>query len=126
MKVLLYFIPLATHIALFPFWKLDKNGDLALAELIISGILTPIYLAILSYHYLVKWSFLKALYLWMICLVLCIAGIFMVYANWGLSTCNFMSPDSETVYILKLDVLISVIILIIGWIAVFIMKNRNM
>ncbi len=58
-------------------------------------------------------------------LVITILCIIIDYFNWGISTGDLLKPDSETVLIIKLEMIVASIIVTISWIAVYVIKHRN-
>lgn len=119
-----YLIPIVIHLLFLPFWFLDKNGTLSLAEMFICTVAIPIYLIIVSGKFLGDFSTCRFLLMLLVMLAVTLFGIAMFYFNWGISTANLFTPDSETVLIMQMQIIVSSAIVIVGWAIVCFIKNR--
>ncbi len=126
-KIWLYnLIPIIVHISLLPFWFLEKNaGITGLIELAIGVLVIPIYLVIINFKFFDKISAGKFVILLLLMIGINVIGHLISYFNWGLSTGNLLTPDSETVHIIKLAIVASTIILTVGWITACLIKSRT-
>lgn len=106
-----YLVPLLFHLLCTPIWYLDISMTvwiwLSLFEKFVGILIIPVYLSILSIK---KPLFEKTFFQVCILILLCCVGPFIEYLNWGISTGWFFTPDSETVLIIKMEILISIII----------------
>lgn len=125
MKWLYYVIPIIVHIFCLPFWFIEKNpGNTAIFEMILGMLIIPMYLIIISFKYITIFNlgnFFKMLFLMIGIVVL---GNLIFYFNWGISTGKLLAPDSETILILKYQMIISSCILLVGWIIIFLIKSK--
>lgn len=126
MRLIFYnLIPLLAHLLclLLGIWL--KGGDLSMIELALDTIIAPIYLIVINHKLFAKVSVTNAVLLWIFMLVIVVIGHVIHYLHWGISTGNLMRPDSETVLILQIAVITSVIILTVGWIIVSLIKIKS-
>lgn len=123
--LLLYSLPIIVHLIFLLFWFSPIKGvTLVLTETILGTFITPIYLIIISSKFIGVIKIRKFLG-YLILMVLIIGLIQLIqYFNWGVSTGNLLSPDSETMHIVKWEILIASIITVIGWTIVCIIKNN--
>ena len=121
---LYYLIPIAIHLLFLPFWFLDKNGIVSLIEMFVCTIAIPIYLVIVSYKFLDDFSTSKFFLMSLSMLVVTLLGIVISYFNWGISTANLLTPDSETILIMQIQMIISSTIVIVGLAIVCFIKSR--
>lgn len=126
MKLIYYILPIIFHIALLPFWFLEKStGITALVQLALGGVVTPIYLIILNFKFVEKTNFTKFIIELILMLVITSIGILISYFNWGVSNSNLLTPDSETVHIIHLEIIISSFIVILGWLILNIIRYKK-
>lgn len=119
-----YLIPIIIHLLFLPFWFLGTNSSMvSLVELVIGTLVIPIYLIIISVKFADKISTGKFIVL-LSMIGITVLGHFIQYFNWGISTGNFFSPDSVTLLISRNTIITSTIIVTVGWIIVFLIKNR--
>ena len=127
--ILLYLIPVIVYLMFLPFWLLDlpsvSSAGVSLIELLLGTLVIPIYLIIISYKYLNKVSIGKIIYFLLLIISLTLLGHIISYFNWGISTRNLWNPDSETVHIIMLQIMTSLIIIILGWIMACLIKNKR-
>ncbi len=127
MKLLmLVFIPILIHIICLLLGLWIKPGDLSMIEFVFDTIIVPIYLIVINYKLVTKVALPKIVGYLIFMMVVILAGHGIHYLNWGISTGYLTTPDSATVHLFQITVLISLVILIIGWIAVFVIKNKSM
>ena len=116
------FLPIAIiHICFLPLW-FNKNisfmTKLTSIEMGFSIILLPLYLLIFNFIYSVKSKQVNFLPNIGLMLLAAILGNCLYYFNWGISSGNLFSPDSETIYlfqsVLKINS-ISIVTLSIIW-----------
>lgn len=125
MKWICYVIPIIVHILCLPFWFTEKNpGNMAIFEMILGIFIVPVYLILISFKYVTTFSLRKFLELFFLMIGISILGNLIFYFNWGISTGKLLMPDSETILILKYQIIISSCILMVGWIIMFVAKSR--
>lgn len=110
-----YLIPIVLHLIFLLFWFRNQNAEIALIEMFVGTIAVPIYLIIVSYKLLYHFSINSFLPMLSIILAVTILGIVISYFNWGITTGNLLKPDSGTIHLTKLQIMIASIIVIIGW-----------
>lgn len=120
-----YIIPIIIHLIFLPFWVLDKNGIVALVEIFIGTVIIPVYLIIISTKSFSDLGINKFFILLATMLFVETTGIIIEYFNWGIVTGNLLKPDSETVLIVKIQMIISSIIIIVGWFIIGLIKNNS-
>lgn len=123
---MLVFIPILVHIICLLLGLWIKPGDLSMIEFVFDTIIVPIYLIVINYKLVTKVALTKIVGYLILMMVVILAGHGIHYLNWGISTGYLTTPDSATVHLFQITVLISLVILIIGWIAVFVIKNKSM
>lgn len=123
---MLVFIPILVHIICLLLGLWIKPGDLSMIEFVFDTIIVPIYLIVINYKLVTKVALPKIVGYLILMMVVILAGHGIHYLNWGISTGYLTTPDSATVHLFQITVLISLVILIIGWIAVFVIKNKSM
>jgi len=123
MYILYFFAPIIVHLILSLFWFLKIGYTLSLFELLISTLVTPIYLIIVYSKFTKKFkntfkfelgNMVKSV-VFLLMIGITIAGYIIQYFNWGMSTGYLYKPDSESILILKQSAILSIVILIIGW-----------
>ena len=119
-----YIVPIVIHLIFLPFCFLDMNGMVELIELVIGTIVVPIYLIIISTKFLNDFSANNYFIMLTIMLVITVAVSIIGYVNWGVTTGKLLNPDSETVYITKLEIIISAIIIFVGWSMAWFIKHK--
>lgn len=125
MKWICYAIPIIVHILCLPFWFTEKNpGNVAIFEMILEIFIVPVYLILISSKYVTTFSLRKFLELFFLMIGISVLGNLIFYFNWGISTGKLLMPDSETILILKYQIIISSCILMVGWIIMFVAKSR--
>ena len=125
MKWICYAIPIIVHILCLPFWFTEKNpGNVAIFEIILGIFIVPVYLILISSKYVTTFSLRKFLELFFLMIGISVMGNLIFYFNWGISTGKLLMPDSETILILKYQIIISSCILMVGWIIMFVAKSR--
>jgi len=121
-----YLIPIFLNLALVPIWfAIKKTWTVSILYGLINVIVLPIYLLIILYPSLnIRLSsFLKGG-----CLNFCISlcGSFVEYITWGIYTGYLYEPDSETIHILKVQILASMIVFVASSAAIYTIKKwRN-
>lgn len=123
---LYYLVPIAIQLILLPFWFIDKGAIVSLIGLAIGAVMTPIYLIIISFKFVEKISAGSFVGILLLMIGIAILACLINYFNWGLSAGNLLSPDSETVLIIKMQMVVSSAIVIVGWIVAFIIKSKTM
>lgn len=118
---LYYLIPILSQFLFLPFWFFDDNGVVSLIELTVCTVVIPIYLIIICYKFSDCFSMLKRL---AVMIVITLIDSAVYYFNWGISTSNLLTPDSSTLLIMQIQIIISSAIAVIGWAAVPLIKNR--
>lgn len=126
MKLIYYILPIIFHIALLPFWFLEKStGITALVQLALGGLVTPIYLIILNFTSVDNTNLGKLIIQLILMIVITGIGILISYFNWGISTGNLLTPDSETIHIIHLEIIISSFIVMLGWVILTIIRYKK-
>lgn len=124
---LYYLIPIAVHILFLPFWFMGKGtGNTALIELVVGALIIPIYLIIISFKFVDKISMGRFVTVLLLMIGITVIGNLISYCNWGISTGKLLTPDSETVLIAKMQIIISIIVVSIGWIIASLIKSKTM
>ena len=118
---LYYLIPILSQFLFLPFWFFDDNGVVSLIELAVCTVVIPIYLIIVCYKFSDCFIMLKRL---AVMIVITLIDSAVYYFNWGISTSNLLTPDSSTLLIMQIQIIISSAIVVIGWAAVPLIKNR--
>ena len=118
-----YLIPIAVHLLFLLPWFLINNWMVSLIEIFIGTVVIPIYLITISNKLLDNFGTREFFVKLVIMLGITILGIVISYFNWGITTGNLLNPDSETIYILKLEMVISSIIVIVSWIIIYFTKT---
>ena len=122
---LYYLFPILIDLLFLPLYFFDTNGIAALIEMFICTIVTPIYLVIVSYNSLNNVSISSFFKNLIVMLVIVLSGILITYFNWGISTSKLLMPDSETVLLTQIQIIVSLVLVIVGWtIACFIKRKR--
>lgn len=121
---LYYLVPIAIHLLFLPFWFLDRNGTLSLVEMFIGTIVIPIYLIVVGYKSPGDINTSRFWLILIVILVVTLLGIAISYFNWGISTGNLLKPDSETVLIMQIQIIVSSAIVIVGWAIAYFIKCR--
>lgn len=122
---LYYLIPISIQLILLPFWFIDEDIIVSWIGLAIGAIVTPIYLIIISFKFIDKISAKSFLGMLLLMIGIAILVCLLNYFNWGLSTGNLLSPDSETALIIKIQMVVSSAIIMVGWIITFIIKRKS-
>lgn len=123
--LVVYVMPIIVELMFLPFIFLDNNGTLSLIEMIISTFVIPIYLITISYKVLNKFNTKTFFLILIVMLAITVFCIIIEYFNWGITTRNLLKPDSETVLIIQVEMIVASIIVTIGWIAVYFIKRKN-
>lgn len=90
--------------ALTPFWFAHVYANhawLPTAQLLITAVLLPVYLAMLGSMFVWHSSFRGIVAIFAILIIAVALAVFFAYAVWGVSTRRFWVPDSETVLIVR-------------------------
>lgn len=117
-----YLIPICVHLIFFPFWLFAKGGTISLVEILIGTLAIPIYLIIISHRRIGNMNFRGFVVTLFVMLIVTICGILIHYFNWGITTENLLKPDSDTVLIIKSEMVIASIIVVIGWTVAYMIK----
>lgn len=120
-----YLIPIVIHLMFLPFWFLPQKGaTVTLLEMVMGTIVIPVYLIIINFKFADKINMGKFTILLLLMIGITVAGHLIGYFNWGISTGNLFSPDSETLLIIRMQIIASTIIVTVGWIIVCLVKSR--
>ncbi len=117
-------IPIVSQFLFLPFWFFDDNGIVSLLEITVCTVVFPVYLVVIYCKFSDCFSMLRAFQILFVMLVITLIDSAVYYFNWGISTSNLLTPDSSTMLIMRIQIIISLAIVIIGWIIVFFVKNR--
>lgn len=118
-------LPIFIHLLLLPFWYFEKNpGTVSLIEIVLGSLIIPLYLIIMNSKFINKINMQKFIIILLLMMFISIIGNLIAYFNWGIVTGNLFHPDSETVHIIKLQMLVSIIVIFIGWIITFFIKRK--
>lgn len=118
-----YLLPIVIHLLFLPFWLLDV--DISIIEILVGTFIVPVYLIAVFGIKMSRFSPGKFILMLIIILAITNLGIAIDYFNWGIVTGYLLKPDSETVYLTKLQMNIASIIVIIGWIIMSIIKRKK-
>lgn len=118
-----YLLPIVIHLLFLPFWLLDV--DISIIEILAGTFIVSIYLIAVFGIKMSSFSPGKFILILIIMLAITNLGIAIEYFNWGIVTGYLLKPDSETVYLTKLQMNIASIIVIIGWIIMSIIKRKK-
>lgn len=110
MFCLLNILPLFFHIVLLCVFKNIRPGDIAMIELIYNSVITPIYLLVLNKPTYTMGNITKIFAMAMVITL----NTIISYVNWGMKSNKLYQPDSETILVLKTELLIGIVILIVG------------
>ena len=118
-----YLVPILFNIILIPFgFILQEKWVIMILHMLVNTFFSPIYLLIILFPLLnVKlYSLIK--YFCLNCFMSC-CGVLIEYINWGAFTGYLFEPDSETIHIMKLQILTSTILFVIGLVGVCAIKK---
>ena len=127
MKLILYIIPIIVHISLLPVHFIDgKTGYTGLVEAALGIIIIPVYLTIVSLKFTNRVCFKSYILQLLIMFVVSVIGNIISYVNWGISSGNLLCPDSETVLLIRLQIITALSIIVVIWSLVcMVMKIKN-
>jgi len=118
-------IPIVVALCFHPLWVLSKEarGAITMLTYIMDFLVTPSFLV-----FIIWWFGVTKKVSLLLCIPLCIlvnaSSIAIQYWNWGSSTGRLLSPDSTTVMITQLKLLISTAILLLGSLIIATVKQR--
>lgn len=122
---LYYLIPIGIHVLFFPFLCFAENSStISMIEMATGTIFIPIYLIFISEKLLSGLNIIKCITILLLMLLITVTGIFVSYLNWGILTGYLFKPDSITVLLIKYQVIISSVIITLGWIVVCLAKIK--
>lgn len=125
MKWIYYFIPIGVHLIFFPFLSVKNiQSDVSLIEMAVGVVIIPIYLIIINIKLTDKISIVNFATKLLLMIGITILGILISYFNWGVISRNLLRPDSATILIIKGEMIVSSIIIIIGWSVAYMIKCR--
>ena len=111
------------ELCLSPFWFAKVYADhawLPLAQLLLTGLLLPIYLAVLGVSVIQRSTRLPFIAVFSVVVASVLLAVFLDYTVWGVSTRMFWKPDPETKLLLTdvgaVALAISAIPLLFAWI----------
>jgi len=123
---LLFLAPIGFHLLLLPFWYFEKRpGAVSTLEVVAGTLIVPIYLIIVSVKIVNKISLMRWITTWLLMLIINTAGIAICYFNWGVTIGNLFRPDSETLHLVELQMIISSIMITILWAVICVIKSRS-
>lgn len=126
MNLLLYIIPIVVHICLLPIHFIDCRGYTELAEAVLGIIVVPLYLIIVSLKFTKRGCFKNYILRLLIMFVISIIENIISYVNWGICTGQLLCPDSETILLYKLQIIIALSIIVVIWsVACIVIKIKN-
>lgn len=112
--ILLFSLPVILQLSLSPLWFLLENcGTLSFIVTIINSVVSPLYFWVIIARKKND-SFSKVFTSFLISFGICIMCSFLRYCNWGISTGYLFTPDSLTIFILKVEVVMAGSILALG------------
>jgi hypothetical protein len=121
---LYYIIPVILRFLLLPLWYWEKNpGNASTLEMALGILVIPIYLIIVSAKSIRGVSMGKFIAYLLLMLLIAIVGDLTGYLNWGVSTGNLFTPDSATLLIVRWQIILSSIVVTLGWCIVCIVKR---
>ena len=122
---LYYLIPIGFHLLFLPFLFWGNNQlTISVVEMVMGTIIIPIYLVIVSIKTIDEINIGKFMFFLLIMIVVSTAGIFTSYLNWGTITGNLLKPDSETVLIMQIQIIVALVIVLVGWMIACFIKSR--
>ena len=119
-----YLIPILVHLIFLPLLFFERSGRISFIEIFVGTIAVPIYLVGISYKLLDNFSICKLFSALLATLSVTLFGIVIGYFNWGITTGNLLNPDGETIHIFNLEMVISAIIVFVGWIILSCAKRK--
>lgn len=119
-----YLIPILVHLIFLPLLFFERSGRISFIEIFVGTIAVPIYLVGISYKLLDNFGICKFFSALLATLSVTLFGIVIGYFNWGITTGNLLNPDGETIHIFNLEMVISTIIVFVGWIILSCAKRK--
>ena len=119
-----YLIPILVHLIFLPLLFFERSGRISFVEIFVGTIAVPIYLVGISYKLLGNFGICKFFSALLAMLSVTLLGIVIGYFNWGITTGNLLNPDGETIHIFNLEMVISAIIVFVGWIILSCAKRK--
>lgn len=111
-NVLLYLLPLIENILMLPLYVCcEVWWKISIIQIITNTIIIPLYMVFVLSAIIKKFNIgrlILSLFIILVCIIL-------HYINWGIHTGYLLNPDSETIYILKCEIIISFFIVIVGY-----------
>jgi len=116
----------SVHLLLLPLWFVPNDlfvSDLALVELLFQ-IVFPIILVALNFKHSVDNKRFDFSLNFILVVLATLLGSFLSYANGGISTKDFFTPDSETLYIIYSIITLDIVLIIISCIIAELLLSR--
>lgn len=116
------------EICLSPFWFAGVYADhawLPTTQDLLTGVMLPLYLAIIGLRFIWKSDSKSTLYALGILLLSVLLVVSLDYTVWGVSTGRFWEPDGETVMLLTIIGGIALVITLIPQLVAILLKLAN-
>lgn len=126
MLYLNYLAPIIINLLFLPLLWWSGESIVTIAVATINVVFIPIYLLIVTNIIAKKLSIYRFIIFLLLMIVSAFFGTLTNYFNWGITTGHLLNPDSETLLILKVQFIISVGVILVGWIAISICKLIKM
>lgn len=117
LRLLLYLLPIIRNGLTLPLCGYYEDWKIFLVQMVTNAIITPIYM-VFAVSMIIKKFNIGVLIL---SLLVILVGIMVLYISWGITTGYILKPDSETILLLKYQILISFAIFIVG----YFIKRKN-
>jgi len=125
-KLVLYAIaPPIVAAATYPFWIISETRVIvSIFTMLLAFVVTPVYLLYMIRRFS-STNEVSLLFSIPMCFFANVLFVLAHYLNWGNSTGLLKTPDSSTILIVKLELFVSIAILIIGSFIISILRLRT-